>query len=266
MGLSGSTKTTTTQQTSKPVYEGQIMGAYNNLNDAYQGNKGNLASIQGLLSGLVPQAASNYSNNAGLNAGESWATNLPNGGYDPNPFQEQVLNYSNADVANGTNAALGTRGLAGGSVAAKIISGQLAKNDASMRAADYANWQQRQAQAAGLLPALNSARNSNLGAAIGAGTAAANLSTDNAAKGALATGSLLGPYTNTNGTQTEKTSGSLGSALGSLLGAASLFGGGAAGFFNPGSYGSLTSAIPNSIGSVSPYLGPINVGTIKPFG
>ena len=269
MGLSGSTKTTTTQQTTKPVYEGQIMGAYNGLNNAFQGNQGNLSNIQGLLSGLVPQAVGNYTNNAGLNAGEGWATNLLTGGYDPNPFQDEVLKYSNADVANGTNAALGTRGLAGGSVAAKIIAGQLAKNDATMRAADYANWQQRQAQAAGMLPAFNSARNANLGAAVGAGTAAANLTTDNAAKNALAVGGLLGQYTDMNGKQTEKTSGSLGSALGGLLSAASLFGGGGlAGFFNPSSYGSLTSAVPSmmSNGAVSPYLGPINVGTVKPFG
>ena len=229
MGLSGSTKTTTTQQTTKPVYEGQILGAYNGLQDAFNGNKGNLSNIQGLLSGLVPQAVDNYTNNAGLKAGQSWATNLLTGGYDPNPLQDEVLKYSNADVANGTNAALGTRGLAGGSVAAKIISGQLAKNDAGMRYQDYQNFQNRQGQAAALAPSLSAAQNGNLSSLLGLSDQAANLSTNNALKRALGTGGLLGQYTNSNGTETQKSSGSLGSFLGALLLASASSGGGGGG-------------------------------------
>lgn len=217
MGLSGSTKTTTTQQTTKPVYEGQILGAYNDTQNAFNQNRGNLSNIQGLLSGLVPQAVNNYSNNPTLGAANSYVQNTLGGQYSPSGLLDNVLQYSNADVANGTNAALGTRGLAGGSVAAKIIAGQLAKNDAGMRYQDYQNFLNRQGQAASLAPSLSAAQNSNLGAAIGAGQAAANLSTDQAVKQALATGGLLGQYTNSNGTQTEKTKGSFGNFLGSLL-------------------------------------------------
>lgn len=231
MGLSSSTKTTTSQQTTKPVYEQQIMGANNGLQGAFDANQGNLQSIQSQLSGLMPNAVANYQNNPTLGAANSYVQNTLGSQYSPNGLLDNVLKYSNADVANGTNAALGTRGLAGGSVAAKIISGQLAKNDAGMRYQDYQNFQNRQAQAAGMAPGLSAAQNGNLSAVLGLSDRAANLTTDNATKRALATGGLLGQYTNSDGKQTEKSSGSIGSFLGALMlaaasGAGSAMGGG----------------------------------------
>jgi len=232
MGFSGSSKTTTSTNTTKPVYEQQIMGANNGLQGAFDRNQGNLDNIQQQLSGLMPNAVANYTSNPTLGAANSYVQRTLGSEYSPNGLLDNVLKYSNADVANGTTAALGTRGLAGGSVAAKIIAGQLAKNDAGMRYQDYNNWQQRQAQAAGMAPGLSAAQNGNLSALLGLSDRAANLTTDNAVKRALATGGLLGQYTTSNGKQVEKSSGSLGQFLGALLlasasGAGQAAGGGA---------------------------------------
>jgi hypothetical protein len=209
MGFSSSNKTTTSDRTAtsnntiKPVYEGQILGANNNLQGAFDANQGNLMNIQGQLSGLVPQAVQNYQNNPTLGAANGYVQHTLNDPYSSNGLLDNVLKYSNADVANGTTAALGTRGLSGGSVAAKIISGQLAKNDAGMRYQDYNNWQNRQSQAAGMAPGLSAAQDGNLSSLLALSDRAANLSTDNATKRAIATGGLLGQYTNSNGTATE---------------------------------------------------------------
>jgi len=230
MGLSGSKTTTTSQQTTKPVYEQQILGANSGLQGAFDRNQGNIDNIQAQLSGLMPTALQNYTNNPTLGAAQGYVQRTLGSEYSPNGLLDNVLKYSNADVANGTNAALGTRGLAGGSVAAKIISGQLAKNDAGLRYQDYNNFQNRQAQAAGMAPSLSAAQNGNLAAVLGLSDRAANLSTDNATKRAIATGGLLGQYTNTNGKSVQEQSGGLGQILGSALGLGSLlFGGGGLG-------------------------------------
>ncbi len=133
MGLSNSTKTTTSTNTVKPVYEGQLLGVNTGLQGAFDRNQGNLDNIQSQLSGLMPNAVANYANNPTLGAANNYVQRTLDSEYSPNGLLDNVLKYSNADVANGTNAALGTRGLSGGSVAAKIIAGQLAKNDAGMR-------------------------------------------------------------------------------------------------------------------------------------
>ena len=222
MGLSSSSKTTTSTNTVKPVYEQQIMGANNGLQGAFDRNQGNLDNIQQQLSGLMPNAVANYANNPTLGAANNYVQRTLGSEYSPNGLLDNVLKYSNADVANGTNAALGTRGLSGGSVAAKIIAGQLAKNDAGMRYQDYNNWQNRQAQAAGMAPGLSAAQNGNLSALLGLSDRAANLSTDNAVKRAIATGGLLGQYTTSNGKSVEKESGSLLSQIGQIAQIASI--------------------------------------------
>jgi len=227
MGLSSNTSTTKTDTTTKPVYEGQILGAYGDVNSAFQGNQGNLQNIQGLLSGQMGQAINNYSNNPTQNAAKGYVTDTLGHGYDQNPFLDQIINQTNADVGNKANAMLGTRGLAGGSVAAKTIGGALATNEGNLRYGDYNNWEQRRAQAAAMAPGLAAADNSNLSGMLNLGTTAANLTTDQALKHAAAISGLLGQYTSGTGTQTTKTQGSLLDKLLSGIsgGAAALAGG-----------------------------------------
>jgi hypothetical protein len=224
MGLSGGSKTTTS--TTKPVYEGQILGGVNAYTDAYNNNRANVADIQSRLSGLLSTAVGNYNNNPSMNAAKGYAIDTISRPYTSSEYLDPMLAISNRNVANQTTASLGTRGLTGGSQMAKILAGRLAENDTALRYQDYNNWQDRRAQAASLTPALASADNANLSGVLGLSDAAANLTTDNAARYAGTIGSILGQYI--NGKQVEKTSSGFGAILGSLLSSAAQGAGAAA--------------------------------------
>lgn len=214
MGLSGSSKTTTS--TVKPVYESQILGAYNNVNNAFNRNSGNVQNVQDQLSGLLGTAIGNYNNNSTLNAAKNYVTSTLGGSYGSSPYLDDMVSLTNRNVANATTNALGTRGLTGGSAMAKILAGKLADNETQLRYNDYNNWQDRQAQAASMASGLSSADATNLSSALGLADASTSLVTNDALKRAAAVSGLLGQYT--TGTEKTKTSGGLGGILGSILG------------------------------------------------
>lgn len=218
MGLSSSKKTTTSQSSTKPIYESQILGEYGNVKNAFDQNAGNVADIQSQLSGLMGTAVGNYNNNSTLDAAKSYVTSTLGSGYNSSPYLQDMIDQTNTSVGNATTAALGTRGLTGGSSMAKILSGQLAQNETGLRYNDYNNWQDRQAQAVGMAPSLSSADATNLSGVLGLSDQAASLTSDEALKRAASVGGLLGGYTNSNGTETTKQSGGLiGGLLGSVL-------------------------------------------------
>lgn len=221
MGLSGSKTTTNSSSTTKPVYAPQIEGAASTLTGAYNAAAPITQRLQDNLVGQIGTATSNYNANPSLNAAKNYVTSTLSGGYQANPFLESILKQSNADTVNATNAGLGTRGLAGGSTAAKIIAGQVAKNDQATRYNDYNNWQARQASAAALAPSLSGADATNLQALLSLSGSAANLGTDQAAKYAAAMSGLLGSYTDSQGTNVSKSNPSLGAILGAILSSAS---------------------------------------------
>lgn len=213
MGLSGSSKTTTS--TVKPVYESQIMGAYGDLNNAFGRNSGNVQNVQDQLSGLLGTAIGNYNNNPSMNAAKGYVTSTLGNPYGASPYLDDMVNLTNRNVANATTAALGTRGLTGGSQMAKILAGKLADNETGLRFNDYNNWQQRQQAAAAMAPGLASGDATNLSSALGLADASTSLVTDDALKRAAAISGLLGQYT--SGKETTKSSGGLGGLLGSVL-------------------------------------------------
>ena len=217
MGFSSSSKTTTSNSTTKPVYENQILGAYDNVNGAFNDNRANTQAIQGMLGGLLPQAQANYANNPTLDAAKGYVTSTLNDPYSVNPNLQSIIDQTNADTVNSTASSMGSRGNFGGSAMAKLVAGQTAKNTSGLLYNDYNNWQNRQGQAAAMAPGLSSADATNLSSLLGLSNGAANLTTDQALKQSAAVSSLLGPYTTTNGKQTEKSSGSLGGFLGALL-------------------------------------------------
>lgn len=221
MGLSGSKTTTQSSSSTTPVYGTQITGAADNLTNTYNANKANTQSIQDNLSSLIGTATSNYNNNSTLNAAKNYVTSTLGGSYSVSPYLSSILAQTNADTANTANASLGTRGLAGGSVAAKTIADQVSKNANNLLYTDYNNYLNRQANAASLAPSLSSADATNLSSLLGLSSSASNLSTDQATKYAAAINGLLGQYTNSTGTNTTSSSPSLGSILGSILSSAS---------------------------------------------
>lgn len=218
MGLSGSSKTTTS--TVKPVYESQILGAYNNVNNAFNRNSGNVQNVQDQLSGLLGTAIGNYNNNSTLNAAKNYVTSTLGSTYGSSPYLDDMVSLTNRNVANATTNALGTRGLTGGSAMAKILAGKLADNETQLRYNDYNNWQDRQAQAASMAPGLSSADATNLSSLLELADQSTSMVTDDALKQASAVAGLLGQYT--NGKQTEKSSGSLLSQIGQIAQIASI--------------------------------------------
>lgn len=244
MGLSGGSTTKTSTSTTKPVYEQQIMGAYNDLQDAFNGNKQNIQGIQGMLGGLLPQAQANYANNGTLNAAKGYITGMLSNPYSASPELDNIVQQGEADAVNGVTTSLGTRGLAGGSAMARLAARQAATVGSQLRYNDYNNWQNRQMQAAGMAPSIGTADNANLSGLLGLSDRAANTVTDNALKQAMGVGGLLGNYTTTNSKEKTQQSGGLGSILGPLLSLGSLAfgGGGLGGLLGGGSSGLASSA------------------------
>lgn len=193
------------------------MNAYT---DAYNNNRANVADIQSRLSGLLGTAVGNYNNNPAMNAAKGYAIDTISKPYSSSEFLDPMVALAGRNIANQTTASLGTRGLTGGSAMAKILAGKLADSEIGLRYQDYNNWQDRQAQAASMVPGLASADATNLSSLLGLSDSAANLSTDNAARYAGTIGSILGQYT--NGKQTEKSSGSLLSQIGQIAQIASI--------------------------------------------
>lgn len=212
MGLSSSTKTTTSSV--KPIYESQILGAYGDVNSAFGRNSSNVQNVQDQLSGLLGTAIGNYNNNPTMSAAKGYVQSTLGSSYGSSPYLDDMVNLTNRNVANATTAALGTRGLTGGSQMAKILAGKLADNETGLRYQDYNNWQNRQAQAASMAPGLASADATNLSSLLGLADQSTSMVTNDALKKAAGVGGLLGQYT--NGKSVEKSSGSLLSQLGQI--------------------------------------------------
>ena len=141
-----------------------------------------------------------------------------------NPYLQDMIDQTNASVADRTNAAIGVRGQTGGSGHSNIISKALAQNETGLRYQDYDQERARMAQATGMAPSLVAGEQIPLAAAMAAGESAVNLPWVGANNVARNTAGLLGQYQNT----TQKQSGSfLGDLLLAGVGAAGSYFGGA---------------------------------------
>lgn len=195
------------------MYAPQIEGAGNTLTGAYNTNAPKIQGYADQIGGLIPDMLAKYqAGNPAVGAAQDYITTTL--GSDPaqNPYLEALIDQTNNDVANTTNAKLGVRGLTGGTVQNDILSRNLAENETGLRYTDFNNQQQRQAQAAGLAPGVAAADTIQIAPLLAAAQTASGLPLDAATQYAAGTGGLLGQYTN----QTQKKSGGL---LGSLIGA-----------------------------------------------
>jgi len=208
MGLSSKK----TKQTTKPVYEAEIKGAHGVLSNTYNEQAPKIAGYADQIGELIPGLLDRYKEgDPAINAARGYVTDTINGD-GSNPYLQDIIDQTNQSVSTGTNASLGTRGLAGGSVAAKIISKQLADNEGRLRYNDYDRNEERRARAAGMAPGIAAGDLMTLAPAFGAAELASGLPMDAATKYAAGTGGLLGQYTNSE----QKQSGGL---FGQILGA-----------------------------------------------
>lgn len=131
----------------------------NALNDAYGANSGQIQNATNSVVGLLPDMINKYQEgDAGVNAARGYNVDVLAGKYlNSNPWFDQVVNASNDDIRNQSQAALSLKGLTGGSDYANIISKNVGRNTAGMRSANYDNERSRMATAAGQAPGLASA-------------------------------------------------------------------------------------------------------------
>ncbi|MBS4048112.1 MAG: hypothetical protein KG075_17330, partial [Alphaproteobacteria bacterium] len=123
----GSSKKT---QTTKPIYEAQLTGAADTLKGVYSNNAANVQSISDQLGGLIPSMLDKYRlGDSGVNAARGFLTQTLESQPDQNPYLEQIVAQTNANVADKTRTAMGTRGLTGGTVMQDIVSRNLAENE-----------------------------------------------------------------------------------------------------------------------------------------
>lgn len=211
MGLSSSKSS----QKQTPVYAPQLEAMAGNVNNAYQNAAPKITGITDQLSTLVPGILDRYTNgDPNVTAAQGYNADVLSGKYlTGNPFLEQMVTQSQNDARNQTAAALGVRGLNGGSAFGDIISRNVTEAGNTLRFNNYAQERGRMDTAAGMAPALAAAQYLPIDIATQIAQAQ-GIPLQAASGAAAATGGLLGQYTNT----TQKQGMNL---FQSLLGAAS---------------------------------------------
>lgn len=209
--------------TSKPWKEvrPQILGAANSLTDAYNTNAGNIQKLTDSTLGQVTPWLSQRleQGDTGVNAARDYGTDVLSGKYldEGNPYLQQIIDDTNNDVLNQTQAALGVRGLTGGSNYADIISRNIGRNTSNLRYNDYARERGAMDSAAGRAGGIASADYLPIQGLFGA-LQASQTPIDAASRYAGGLGGLLGGYQ-------SQSQGGLGSLLGpaAQLGSAAFF-------------------------------------------
>ena len=156
-----------------------------------------------------------------MNAAKTYNLDVLGGKYlGANPYLDEVIARTGNDVRNQSSAALGTRGLTGGSAYGDIISRNIANSAGNMRLADYNTERNRMDGAVGSAAGLAGAAEIPL-ASLQAILEAQKAPVSTAAGAGSAVGGLLGQYTNTQ----QKSSPSLMESIGQALNIAKTVGG-----------------------------------------
>jgi len=208
MGLSSSKTTTVNKPSEQQLQAGDV------LNSTFQTQLPKIQGYADQIGGLIPSMLAKYqAGNTGVNAAQDWVSNtLQNGG--SNPYLQQMIDMTGNDTARAINANIGTRGLTGGSVQQRILAEQLSKQALGMRYNDWQAGQARQAQAAGMAPALSAADTIQIAPLLSAASFATGTPLNAASQYASGMGGLFG----NTGSQTTTQSPGLGGILGSVLG------------------------------------------------
>ena len=198
-----------------------MMGGARSAQDAYNQNAGSIQNNTDSINGMFPDLVANYrQGDAGVNAARGYVTDTL--GRDPtnNPYMEQMLADSNGDIRNQMQAAMGAKGLTGGSSYADLITRGIAKNTLATRYQNYEQEMQRKAQAAGMAPGLSAADNARIAPLLAAQQAGMMpLQASGMYTGSL--GGLLGGYVKQ--TQNPSTGSSIAQGIGTVASLASLF-------------------------------------------
>lgn len=199
--MGGKTKT---EQTNKPVYSKEIGAAANNLTSVYNQNKGAIQGYADQIGGLTGGLIERYQQgDPAVNAARDYVTSTLSATPGENPYLDDMIARTGRNVATQTNGFLGSRGLAGGSVAAGMLADRLSGNELNLRYNDYNNMLGRQERAAGMAPGVVAGDLMTLAPAMSTAQFGAMLPMQAANQYAAGTGGLLGQYQNVRGTQQQ---------------------------------------------------------------
>lgn len=192
MGLSSS-KTTSSN---KPVYAPQLEAMAGNVNSAYQAQAPKITGVTDQLSALVPGILDRYTNgDPNVTAAAGYNADVLGGKYlDANPYLDAIVGKSQNDARNQTAAALGVRGLNGGSAFGNIISRNVIDAGNTLRFNNYNTERGRMDSAASMAPSLAAAQYLPIDIATQIAQAQ-GIPLQAASGAAAATGGLLGQYT-----------------------------------------------------------------------
>lgn len=197
----------------KPIYDKQVMGAYDTLKGAYNQAAPGIQQSADQFQGLVGQSIDRYKNDPMTAAARTYNTDVLSGKYmNGNPYLDAMIDQTGRSVTDRVTASIGTRGLTGGSAHSGVLARQLADAEARLRYGDYDAERARMGQAVSQTGQVIGAENALLEPAFGAFDA--QMAPLQAASGyANTVGGLLGQYTKTKQKQ------GLGSTLAGLAGA-----------------------------------------------
>lgn len=200
----GSKKTKTTQ-TNKPIYSGQIEGAASGITSAYNAAQPAINQFSGNASGASNDLFTRYrEGDPTVSAANDYIQQTLSGDPAQNPYLEQMIAQSGDDVRNQMQAALGAKGLTGGSDYSKLIAREIGRNSLGLRYQDYGAERDRMTQAAGMAPVISAAQYLPLEAAMSTGQAGAMLPLQAAIAQGAGVGSLLAPYQTQTGVTKQK--------------------------------------------------------------
>lgn len=211
-------KKSTTEQTNKPVYSAEIMGAAKSQQDAYNSAQPAINQYATNMSGASNDLLAQYrQGDPTIQAAQGVLQEQMRGG--PNPYVDQMVDITNDNVRNQMQARMATRGQTGGSAYNDLITRALAQNETGLRYQDYDRNEARRTQAAGMAPGLLAGSYLPLDMAMRAGESGAMLPLQASLANSAGVGGLLGQYQNVKGKTTQS-----GGLLESILGAGAQLG------------------------------------------
>lgn len=148
------------------------------MRDVVGGNQGNLDGIAGDIRGFLPGLGEKaFGPNPLLDTANGYATDVLGGKYldQQNPYLDQMIGRTADDVSDRVNSQFARVGGSLGTPHAKVLSGELANAENSLRYNNYATERQNQQGAASLIPGLNASQYAGVAPYLGAASTAGNL-------------------------------------------------------------------------------------------
>jgi hypothetical protein len=216
-------KTSTSKTSNKPwkAARPHLLGAMNTISNTVNSNQGNLDQMAGQLRGFLPGLGEKaFGENAGLDAANSYATDVLGGKYlaEGNPYMNQMAGMARSNVAGDINSMFSKAGRAGSDSHYQDLAKGMGEAELGLRYQNYGNERNAQTQAAGMMPSLNASQYAGVMPYLAATQGAAGLPYTGIQNLGMI-GGLSGGY----GTQSQQQPGGWGSALLGAAGAAAPF-------------------------------------------